>query len=244
MVQRQKRGLNRRNASKDVAEYIRGMILEGEIKPSEKIPQDEVADELGVSRIPVREALFTLASEGYVVLEPYRGAFVSPLERADVEDQFEMYALVHGLAAAHAIDVADDEWVAQLQELHTRFRDCNDPEELDEIDWNFHRTINLAGGSRRLRTVLRILTSLSRNVPRNFWLEAPEAKRAAVRGHSAIVRAFQERDPVKVRDACYKHMRQEGIQVADIMKKNGFWVPRSKDGSKSKARVVATDVDS
>lgn len=240
-MQHPKRHLIRRNASKDVAEYIRGMILEGEIKPLEKVPQDDIAEELGVSRIPVREALFTLASEGFVVLEPYRGAFVSPLERADVEDQFEMYALVHGLAAAHAAKTVDDDWIAQLQTLNKRFRESNDPEELDDLDWQFHRTINLAGGSRRLRTVLRTLTTLSRNVPRNFWLEAPDAKRAAVRQHASIVRALKTRDSEKAREACYKHLRQEGKQVADIMEKNGFW--SIEDLSTKEVQAVAAESD-
>lgn len=240
----QRQRLDRRNVSNDVAEYIRVMILEGELKPLDKIPQDDIADELGVSRIPVREALFTLASEGFVVLEPYRGAFVSPLERADVEDQFEMYALIHGLAAAHATQVVDDQWIALLQESHERFRDSDDPKELDEVDWNFHRTINLAGGSKRLRTVLRTLTTLSRNVPRTFWLEAPKAKRAAVRGHSAIVRALRDRDPAKAREACYKHLRQEGIHVADIMDKNGFWSSGPDHAAAIEPEILVAEAES
>ena len=113
--------LDRRNIGRDVAEHIRRLILDGTLKPNEKIPQDEVAGELGVSRIPVREALLTLAADGFVVLEPYRGAFVAPLERADIRDQFELYGLIHGFAASRAVAVITEETLQRLDEIHAEF---------------------------------------------------------------------------------------------------------------------------
>lgn len=229
MAQEGESRLTRRNVSRDVAEHIRKLILDGEIRPNEKIPQDEIAGDLGVSRIPVREALFTLASEGFVVLRPYRGAFVSPLEREDVEDQFEMYGLVHGLAAERAAQKIDEATLARLEELNTRFRDTKKLDRLDAIDWEFHRVINLAGGSRRLQTVLRTLTTLSRNVPRNFFPAVPGAQESAVEAHTRILRALRNRDGVRAFEACNKHLREEGRQVIEMMEKGGFW-SRSRDG--------------
>jgi DNA-binding GntR family transcriptional regulator len=223
--------LDRRNVSRDVAAHIRKVILDGTLRPNEKIPQDDIAAELGVSRIPVREALLTLASEGFVVLEPYRGAFVSPLERGDIEDQYDLYGLIHGLAATRAAEVLDEETLARLEEINNRFRASANFDQLDPLDWEFHRTINLAGGSRRLHTILRTVAALSRNVPRNFFLEVPNAKQASVSAHEKIIQALRDRNGQKASDACYQHIRDQGDQVLRVMERNGFWADLNATGT-------------
>jgi DNA-binding GntR family transcriptional regulator len=214
--------LDRRNVGRDVAEHIRRLILDGTLKPNHKVPQDEVAAELGVSRIPVREALVSLAADGFVVLEPYRGAFVAPLEQADVRDQFELYGMVHGFAASRAVSEMTDETLAALEQIHETFSKATDVDELDALNWEFHRTINLIAGSSRLHTVLRTLTALSRNVPPLF-VEVPDAKEAAIAAHANIIEALRERDPEQVAKLCYEHLRDEGEQVVSAMERNGFW---------------------
>src|SRR5690606_34743503 len=86
----------------DVAGHIRRLIFSQEMRPGDHVPQDEIAKTLGVSKLPVREALAILESEGLVTVEPNRGAFISALTREEVEDQYLMYGAVHGLAAARA----------------------------------------------------------------------------------------------------------------------------------------------
>lgn len=78
------------NLAHKVANLIRHAILTGELKSGEKIPQDELADAYGVSRMPVREALVILNYEGLVNLEPRRGAWVSPLTLATVDESYAM----------------------------------------------------------------------------------------------------------------------------------------------------------
>jgi DNA-binding GntR family transcriptional regulator len=213
----------RRNVSHEVAQHIRSLILRGIVRPHQKIPQDAIAAELGVSRLPVREALLSLEKEGLVSLEAHRGAFVAPIERVDVEDQYEIYAAIHSMAAMRAAAHIDDNSLRRLEEIHRRFQASDDAQVLDDLDFEFHRIINLAGGSRRLRSVLRALLILSRNIPHNFFLSVPNAKARAVRGHAQILRALKARDGHEAAAACVKHLREEGRQVAKKMSDAGFW---------------------
>lgn len=231
--------LDRRNVGRDVAEHIRQLILDGTLRPNDKVPQDEVAAELGVSRIPVREALLSLAADGFVVLEPYRGAFVAPLEPADIRDQFELYGMVHGFAASRAVAVITDETLAELERIHQAFAKAADVDELDALDWQFHRTINRIAGSSRLRTVLRTLTVLSRNVPLPFFVEVPNAKEAAIAAHTKVIDALRRRDADEVAKVCYEHLRDEGEQVVAVMERNGFWDAAAADGEPTTANVTA-----
>src|SRR5947209_18031373 len=86
--------LARRSSGEDAALLIKRMIFEGELKPGERVPQDDVAAMLGISRIPVREALIALEREGWVTIEMHRGAFVNSLDAPAVRDNHELFGLV------------------------------------------------------------------------------------------------------------------------------------------------------
>src|SRR6266550_2157189 len=86
--------LARRSSGDEAALLIRRMIFDGELHPGERVPQDDVAAMLGISRIPVREALIALEREGWVTIEMHRGAFVNALDARSVRDHYELFALV------------------------------------------------------------------------------------------------------------------------------------------------------
>ena len=71
--------------------------------------------------------------------------------------------------------------------------------------------------------MLRTLTVLSRNVPRSFFLEVPNAKESAIVAHASIIDALRSRDADRTAEACYQHLRTEGDQVVVVMERNGFW---------------------
>jgi DNA-binding GntR family transcriptional regulator len=212
--------LPRANIKQAVADHVRKLIFGGTLKPHERVPQDEIAASLGVSRLPVREALFTLETEGLVYLEPRRGAFVSPLDKVDVLDHYEMFGLIHGLAASRAAGLLDDDALRHLEEVNARLEASEDPVEQDALNWEFHRTINRVGGSRRLHVVLR---TLARNIPRNFFGEIPRSKPTAVRAHRRILEALRARDGEAAARACRDHLREEGDLIVQSMEQEGRW---------------------
>jgi len=108
----------RRNLAEDVAEYIRASIMSGALLPGERIDQDAIAAELGVSRLPVREALISLDKEGLIRNLPRRGAFVAEMDREDVLDHYQLFGQVAGLAAARAAARMTADEVDRLAEVH------------------------------------------------------------------------------------------------------------------------------
>jgi DNA-binding GntR family transcriptional regulator len=95
--------LVRRSSGDHAAVYIRRLIFEGRLRPGERIPQEQIAQALGVSRIPVREALIALEREGWVTIEMHRGAFVNALDEQAARDTYELFGLVYGFAVRRAI---------------------------------------------------------------------------------------------------------------------------------------------
>src|SRR6185369_5539973 len=90
---------DRASLSKVVAEQIRGQILSGKLRPGARLVEDKLSAELGVSRVPVREALLGLSVEGLVNLEPRRGASVVEISPETVQELVEVRALLEGLNA-------------------------------------------------------------------------------------------------------------------------------------------------
>ena len=90
--------MDRRSSGDLVAVHIRSLIFNGELRQGDRVRQDEIARRLGVSRIPVREAIIALDREGWLEITPHRGAFVHGLDEDSLRDHYELLGLVYGLA--------------------------------------------------------------------------------------------------------------------------------------------------
>ena len=95
--------MRRGNLADEVADHIRDSILTGRLRPGTRIDQDAIAKDMGVSRLPVREALISLDQEGLVRTLPRRGAYVERVQREDIADHYQLFGTVAGLAAARAV---------------------------------------------------------------------------------------------------------------------------------------------
>src|SRR5207237_8707874 len=99
------------------------------LRPGQRVPQDEIARELGISRIPIREALIALESGGWVTIELHRGAFVTALDEQAVRDHYELYGLVYGFAARRALARRPEGLGDQLVKLAGAMNRTDDPED-------------------------------------------------------------------------------------------------------------------
>lgn len=210
--------LPRRNMSGQVVDRIRTMIFDGSLIRGQRVPQNDIASDLGVSRLPVREALITLESEGLIESEPHRGAFVVPIHREDIDDHYRIYGMVQGLASRRAAARITEPTLERLQELHEQMQLADDVVTAHELNWDFHSLINQTGGSRRLLSVLR---QLARNLPREVYEVPPPADAAAVRGHQRILDALRARDGDAADAASRQHMQTEGEYVIAKLKADG-----------------------
>ena len=102
----------------EVAELLRTRIFSHELPPGSWVDEQAIAEELGISRTPMREALKVLASEGLVILKPRRGCYVAELSEQDLDEVFPIMALLESRCAFEAASKATDEDIARLELLH------------------------------------------------------------------------------------------------------------------------------
>ncbi len=110
----------RRQLSDEVAAYVRDLIMSGQVRHGEFLRLERIAEDLGISVTPVREALLSLRGEGFVTLEPRRGFMPPPLTRQDVQDLFEAQAYFAGELAARAAGTIAETELASLDRFQAQ----------------------------------------------------------------------------------------------------------------------------
>jgi DNA-binding GntR family transcriptional regulator len=202
------------------AAYLREQILTGKLRPGTKVDQDEVSVALGMSRVPVREALIELAQESLIDAVPRRGAYVAVLDRTDVIDHYRIFGLIAGLAGSRAATALTDDQLAELRRINESFVAATEPE--DKASWNheFHKMINQAGGSRRLASVLRLL---SRSLPVRYFEFVPQWAEISARHHERILSALEARDAHEAQRMLEHHVAESGNLAVDILQEMGYF---------------------
>jgi DNA-binding GntR family transcriptional regulator len=183
------RGLVRASSGEQVADHIRRLIFENRVHAGDRLQQDEIAAELGVSRIPVREAIIALGREGWVTIELNRGAFVNGLDENSVRDHYEILGLFYGLNARRAAERGTEEQIATLAAAARALNSATEPAEFQRRNSEFLRVLLHMTQSRRMLTIGRVLTASI--VPGNFFAEVPGAMRIQKRGVKAVVAAIR-----------------------------------------------------
>jgi DNA-binding GntR family transcriptional regulator len=172
-----------------VRELLEEAILEGELKPGERLRAEALAQRFGTSRTPVREALVQLEGQGLVEIEPNRGAVVRTFDRDDVRDLYEVRALLEPAAAARAAHRISEADVARLEAL------CADASVDEQIVDNeaFHRIIVEAAGSPRLEVAMRAASGIPRTFRSRFWHDDRQRAESLL-CHRRLVSAFRAGD--------------------------------------------------
>lgn len=143
-----------------IRDKLRERILSGEFTPGDRLVEGRLSEEMGVSRIPVREALRALAAEGLVTIEPRRGASVSILSDAIAYDMVEVRATLEGLNAKLAAQRRDAATVARLQAFLAEGMEAAREERLDKflaLNSQFHEMLATIGGNVVLTDLMRSL---------------------------------------------------------------------------------------
>ena len=209
----QRRG-HRRSSGDLVADHIRRLIFEGVLKQGDHLRQDEIAAELGVSRIPVREAVIALDREGWLMIEPHRGAFVHGLDEDAVRDHYEVFGLIYGLTARRATERGTPEGVTALVAAHRAVKAATTPDEIYVTNNDFLRQLFAMANSPRLASLSRLLRNL---VPGNFFEAVPGAVANQRRGTAAITKAVRAGDAELAERECQTMMRQQGNGVIELL---------------------------
>jgi DNA-binding GntR family transcriptional regulator len=220
--------ITRTKLGEEVARYLRDAVVAGIYRPGERIAIEELAGQLGVSTMPVREALVAMASEGFLDALPHRGFRVARIVRADFEDVFLLHAVISGILAERAAAVADEVLIRDLRALQARIRRLGADQaqrkrvgpEIEECNFLFHRRINRVGEGDRLRWFLRATT---RFIPRHFYDDIPGWIEATLRDHEPIIEALAARDGERARRLVEDHVRNAGKLVIAHLESRGFF---------------------
>ncbi|MCL6478001.1 MAG: GntR family transcriptional regulator [Peptococcaceae bacterium] len=179
-----------------VFESLREAIIHGRLKPGERLMEIQLAEEMGVSRTPVREAIRKLELEGFVVMIPRKGAYVSGISVKDIVDVFEVRAALEALAAGLAAERITAEELENLERSLVQISEVSDRQDLNamvETDTNFHELLYKASRNQRL---FQIVTHLKEQIQRfrTTSLSQPGRSKDALNEHRRIVEAISERN--------------------------------------------------
>jgi DNA-binding GntR family transcriptional regulator len=188
-------------------ELLRESILDGELQPGEALFEIHLADKLGMSRTPVREALQSLVREGYLEELPGRGYVVPRRSPDDLREFFELREVLEAAAARYAALRARPEEIAELQALCDQYEGEAALERWNRIGAAFHGLIIQAARNIRLAKLLGSLT-VQIDLSRRSVLQAgPAWRQTAVRDHRAICAAITARDGDAAHAAAAAHVR-------------------------------------
>lgn len=213
-----------RSISESVAETLRDMILVGRLSPGQAVTQEELASTLGVSTMPVREALLRLSHEGFIEARRGRSFRVTRTTRADVADYYWLHATIEAELTRRACDRAG-EVVDALADCVGRWAAATQrgvPAELEELNFEFHRIINRAADSPAL---IRQLRHTLRGIPQHFYSLLPDWVGMSTVGHEAILDAIRAGDRDAAGEAAARHVLDAGELLTAYFDDTGFWTP-------------------
>ncbi len=188
-------------------EAIKNAIIGLDLKPGDAIVEDDLAEQIGISKTPVRQALARLEREGLVVRIPYKATYVADLDPADASDILELRAVLEGLAARSVVDVVDDGMLDRAEELLDAYDAAvleGDLATAGRLGEEFHRLVSGASANRHVATMLETLNLQLERLRAMSGHHQDRAERSG-REHRAILAALRDRDPEAVEQAFRNH---------------------------------------
>lgn len=185
-----------RTSQEHAVEWLRNAIVARELKPGQRVGQEEVAERIGVSVVPVREALRVLEQEGQLTYLPRRGYFVTELSVADLDEIYALRALLEARAVRQALPLLDEE---ALERMEQAARDCVDAavagDVAAELEANrrFHFAILEAPDQPHVLRLIRVLWDSTESY-RALYYNSEQERNNAVSAHDRIMAAVRARD--------------------------------------------------
>lgn len=206
-----------------VFETLRDAIIKQVLKPGERMMEIQLAEELGVSRTPVREAIRKLELEGFVVMIPRKGAYVADISLRDITEVFEIRGALEALAAGLACERITEEELEELERhlvIEAEYTEKQLLENLIDIDTEFHDI--LYGASRNSRLV-GFLNNIREQILRfrKTSFTNPGRVTKALEEHKKLVEAIAARDVTLAQQLALEHVENVENGLIDFLKQRG-----------------------
>jgi DNA-binding GntR family transcriptional regulator len=199
---------------------IRAWILNGRLKPRERLHQDQLALALGVSRMPVREAIRQLAAEGLVQVFPHRGAFVSSLDPDEIRELYDVRAALEGLAISRAVPRMTPATIVALHAILDRLLEAasaNDDEAVIDLDRAFHDALVAPAGMPYLRELIDQARRRSDAFRRAHTYVIPGLSASSNREHAEIIAAVEQSDVERSVELIQQHLRNAADHLTSYL---------------------------
>ena len=199
--------LNNRPLYEDVADRLREQIFSKQLAPGSRLDEQSLAEQFGISRTPMREAIKVLASEGLVTIKMRRGAHVTEVNRGDLEQIYTVLSLLEGQAAKQTATKASEDQLNLLDHLHHRLEKAaadRDSEQFFEINSKFHELIQEIAGNRWMNGVIADLRKVLKLHRRDSLTSTGRIQNSLLE-HREILKAILRRDELAAETAMRKH---------------------------------------
>lgn len=212
------------------ARILREAILRGDLKPGQKLKQQELAEWLGMSATPVREVLRILEAEGLLLHMPHKGVFVAEVSPEDTEEITPIRVALEGLAVRMCVSRLDDSDLAILEGLVSDMEQAWREMDLARVrrsNYYFHSAIYSGSGSEILRGLIerlwpRFATDL-------LWM-IPGRSEQSIEQHRAILEALKSRDENLAVQRMTEHIKTAGEQIVEFSRRQSSRVPVATSG--------------
>jgi DNA-binding GntR family transcriptional regulator len=206
---------------KQVYDYVLRLMLTGQLNPGEKILEERLSRELGVSRTPIREALRLLESDGYIQVTARRGAVVAAISAQEVKDVFDVVSALEGRAVLLACPLLDDAKLKRLRELNGILREIaakGDIVKYLNVNHSFHALIlNACPNALLLEQIGKFRNRVERF--RMLSLSAPARLEHSVDEHEAIIEALAARQGARSKALQERHVLNAAEAITFVVQR-------------------------
>ncbi len=202
---------------------LRQAILKGELEPGERLMEIQLAERLGVSRTPIREAIRKLELEGLVLMIPRKGAEVAHISETSLREVLEVRRSLEDLAIELACQRITDEEIQELEAAESTFADAirrGDAMNIAETDEHYHDVIYQSTGNSRL---VQILNNLREQMYRYRleYIKDADKRQILIVEHEHILKALKSRNIAEAKSAVREHIDNQQLTVSRNIKEKG-----------------------
>ena len=203
-----------------VVSHVVNLVLTGKLRSGDRVDRNEIAHELGLSRVPIQEAVVQLEHDGILSTQYHRGAYVERFDEDVVLEHHELYGLLTGTAAARAAVDALAKVVGQLDKLIDVMRNSKESRAFQETAWQFRRVVNDEYAGPRLQAAIRASQTF---IPRGFWIAYHNNRDEMLPSYEAELGAIHRRDADDARAACVQRSETMArIMLAELVRRGVF----------------------
>ena len=182
-----------------VVAHIFNLVLTGKLRTGDRVDRNEIATRLGMSRVPVQEAIVQLEHDGLLSTSYHRGAFIERFDEDTIREHYELHGVLNGIAAARAAANPTPRILGQLDGILRTLRSCKEPRAFQRAVREYRHAVNDEYAGPRLHAAIRASQGL---IPRAFLSSYPTLVAEMLPFYEDETAAIQHRDPAAARAAC------------------------------------------